>query len=115
MRAFPFLGCGVSAYKHKIGASLELAGRLTLGGQALDMSGWAARSQLRGPMVIELDCAWLDEASGLLSVRAAPGAQGNWRPGRYGMDVELTSPAGDVLISSSALVLMQLPITGALS
>lgn len=115
MRAFPFLGCGVGAYKHKIGASLELVGRVMLGGQAQDMSGWAPRCWCRGPMVIELDCAWLDEATGLLSVRAAPGAQAGWRPGRYGIDVELTSPASDVLISTSALVLMQLPITGALS
>ncbi|WP_418647258.1 hypothetical protein ACNQFN_18860 [Thauera butanivorans] len=101
----------MSGYEHKIGATLDLVGRLTLAGQAQDMSGWTARCQMRGPAVIELDCIWLDAADGLLAVRAVPAAQTDWRPGRYGIDVELTSPSGEVLISSSEQLVLLTPIT----
>ncbi|ENO92731.1 hypothetical protein C662_10271 [Thauera sp. 28] len=102
----------VSAYEHKIGATLDLVGQLTLNGQAQDMAGWSARSQMRGPAgEIDLECVWLDAGAGVLAVRAAPDAQGDWRPGRYGIDVRLESPSGEVLISSADQVQLVAPVT----
>lgn len=102
----------MSAYEHKIGATLDLVGQLTLGGQAQDMTGWTARSQIRGPGgAFELVCVWLDAGAGVLAVRAAPSAQVGWPPGRYGIDVRLESPGGEVLISSADQLVLVAPIT----
>lgn len=102
----------MSAYEHKIGATLDLVGQLRLDGQAQDMTGWSARSQMRGPAgAVELECVWVDAAGGVLAVRAAPEAQDDWRPGRYGIDVRLESPSGEVLISSADQIQLVAPVT----
>jgi hypothetical protein len=92
----------VSTYVHKIGATLDLVGALALDGQPQNMTGWLARSHLRGPAgVIELNCSWLDAAAGVLSIGALATEQAAWAPGRYAVDVRLEAPDGTVLISNS--------------
>lgn len=102
-----------AAYEHKIGATLYLAGQLTLAGQPQDMSGWSVRSQMRGPGgVIELACEWLDATVGQLAISAPPASQAAWLPGRYAIDVRLQDLAsGDVLISSTREVALVRPET----
>ncbi|MFN3985739.1 MAG: hypothetical protein ACK4KV_09615 [Rhodocyclaceae bacterium] len=102
----------MSVYEHKIGATLDLAGQLTLDGQSQDMSGWTARSTMRGPHgAIDLDCEWLDASVGALALRKAPADQVTWQPGRYSVDVRLESPTGEQLISSSAQIVLARPVT----
>ncbi|HRQ57663.1 MAG TPA: hypothetical protein PLN31_09600 [Azoarcus taiwanensis] len=102
----------MAAYEHKIGATLDLVGQLTLDGQVQDMSGWSARCTMRGPAgAIALDCAWADASTGVLAIGATPVEQEEWQPGRYSTDVRLESPAGVVLISSSAQIVLLRPET----
>lgn len=102
----------MSIYEHKIGATLDLVGQLTLDGQVQDMSGWEARCTMRGPAgAIALDCAWVDASIGVLGIGAPPAEQGEWLPGRYSTDVRLESAGGVVLISSSAQIVLQRPET----
>jgi hypothetical protein len=89
-------------YRHKIGATLRLAGQLTLAGQAQDMTGWTVAAHMRGPAgEIPLAATWLDAAAGQLELFADAADQAGWTPGRYAVDVRLTSPTGEVLISDS--------------
>lgn len=102
----------MSTFVHKIGATLYLVGELRLNGQVQDMTGWAVRSQMRGPAgVVDLVCEWLDPAAGALSVGAPAADQAGWRAGRYAIDVRLTSPAGVVLISASRDVQLVAAVT----
>lgn len=102
----------MSVYEHKIGATFDLVGQLTLDGQVQDMNGWDARCSMRGPAgAIELDCTWVDATTGVLAIGAVPAAQAEWQPGRYSTDVRLESPAGEVLISSSAQIVLERSVT----
>ncbi len=99
-------------YRHKIGATLRLAGRLTLAGRAQDMSDWAAAAVMRGPAgEIPLVAEWLDAADGQLQLYVAAADQAAWMPGRYAVDVRLTRPDGEVLISDSAEIELLRPTT----
>lgn len=99
-------------YTHKIGATLELAGHLTLDGAAQDMSGWSAAAQMRGPAgLVDLAVVWLNAGVGQLLLGAAASDQASWQPGRYAVDVRLTSPDGVVLISDSAQVVLVEAVT----
>lgn len=70
----------------------------------LDLTGWSVASQIRDTLdhvVATLDATWLDAAQSLLTV-AAPGSTADWQPGRVYIDVQLTSPAGDVVSTPRA-------------
>lgn len=102
------------AYRHKIGATLRLVGKLTLAGAAQDMTGWTAAAVMRGPVgEWPLAAEWQDAAGGVLQLYAAADDQEQWRPGRYAVDVRLTSQTGEVLISDSDEIELVRPVTPA--
>lgn len=99
---------------HKIGATLDLVGQLTLDGQVQDMSGWTASAHMRGPGgTYALTAVWTDAAVGALALSASPAGQlaAGWQPGRYAVDVRLESPSGQVLISSTAQIVLTEAVT----
>lgn len=99
-------------YRHRIGATLHLAGGITLCGQAQDFTGWTPASRMRGAAgEIVLTAAWLDVTKGLLEITATPAEQADWRPGRYATDLRLTGPDGKVLISEADEIHLLQPIT----
>lgn len=101
-------------YTHKIGASLHLLGQLTLSGQAQDMTGWTVAAHMRGPGgTYALTAVWTDAAVGALALSASPAEQqsAGWQPGRYAVDVRLESPSGQVLISSTAQIVLTEAVT----
>ncbi len=98
--------------QHKIGASLDLVGQLTLGGQVQDMTGWTAAAHMRGPGgTYVLNAGFADAAAGAVQLTATPAQQIGWTPGRYVIDVRLESPAGQVLISSTAQIVLTEAVT----
>lgn len=97
---------------HKIGATLDLVGQLTLDGQVQDMTGWTAAAHMRGPGgTYVLNAGFADAAAGAVQLTATPAQQIGWTPGRYAIDVRLESPAGQVLISSTAQIELSAPVT----
>lgn len=100
------------SYTHKIGATFDLTGRLSLSGVAQDMSGWGVRAAMRsGARQIDLVCEWLNPAQGVLRLSTAADRQDGWQPGRYAIDVRLTRPDGVVLISSSGEIALTKAVT----
>jgi hypothetical protein len=98
--------------EHKRGDTFDLSGAVdvTLDGQSVeDLTGWTARSQLRTPvgtLVAELDVVWLDASKRLLRLRKSASATLTWVLGEVLIDIELTSPAGDVVSTPTASLIV---------
>jgi hypothetical protein len=98
--------------QHKRGDTFDLSGAIdvTLDGQAVqDLTGWTGRSQLRttaGKLVAELDFVWLDATKRLVRLRKSASATLTWELGEVLIDIELTSPAGDVVSTPTATLLV---------
>jgi hypothetical protein len=88
-------------YQHKRGDTLDLSGQVTVtdGGQPVtDLTGWTGRSELRRPdgmLIASLTFTWIDPMQRLVRLRATD--TGRWALGAAEMDLQFTSPSGDVI------------------
>lgn len=94
--------------RFKRGDTFILSGPITVtdGGEALtDLTGFTGRSQLRelkGPLIAELVFSWLDAEQCLCQLSASNTAA--WPVGLAEFDIELTSPAGQVMSTRTACI-----------
>ena len=90
-----------NCYKHKRGDTFDLSGPVQVedGGQAVhDFTGWSVACQLRrvsGALVADADAQWLNAQQGLMRVRCANTQA--WPLGLVDIDIQMTTPSGDVL------------------
>lgn len=88
-------------YQHKRGDTFDMSGPVQVtqdGADIADLSGWGIACQLRRPdgvLVATLQTMWVDAQARLMRVRATETAA--WPIGMVEMDVQLTSPTGDVV------------------
>lgn len=98
--------------QHKRGDTFDLSGAIdvTLDGQSVtDLTGWTGRSQLRTPvgkLVAELEFVWLDATKRLVRLRKAAADTLTWELGEVHIDIELTGPAGDVVSTPTASLIV---------
>lgn len=101
--------------KIKTGDTFDISGVLpvTVNGVAVtDFTGWTGRSQIRtktGKLVAQLVFTWLNTA-GFVRLHFAGTTQG-WPVGAALIDVELTTPAGDVISSLTSTITVEQDIT----
>jgi hypothetical protein len=73
-----------------------------------DLTGWTARAQVRqvaGPLVSDLGVDWVDRAARLVTLTCPAATTTAWPVARLNIDVELTSPDGQVRINSSTMTI----------
>lgn len=94
---------------HKRGDTFDYSDQLamTADGVALaDLTGMVGASQIRttdGALVAELSFSWLNAAQGLYRVRSV-GPTDGWPLGTGLHDVQLTTPAGDVISTATEII-----------
>lgn len=94
--------------EHKRGDTFDRSGQVDLsegGTPVIDMTGWTGRSQIRtsgGQLIAELDFSWLDASQRKMRLRKAD--TGTWPIGRAEIDIQFTSPAGDVVSTRTATI-----------
>lgn len=99
----------------KRGDTFDFSGQVSLtdsGVVVQDMTGWTGASQLRTSLdvkITDLTFAWLDAAQRLCRITGV--ATSEWPLGDLFMDVEFTSPAGDVVSTQTANIKMVKDIT----
>ena len=92
----------MAVLKHKRGDTFDYSGvaSATLDGEAVvDFTDWVGASQIRDiddAVVASLVFTWLDATAGLMRIKSSGDTNG-WRVGRSKIDVQFTSPAGDVV------------------
>lgn len=97
------------SHKHKRGDTFDLSGSVQVnydGAAVINFTNWTGRSQVRdgkGDLVAELVFSWLDQATGLVRVRS-DGATDAWPIGPVRMDIQLTSPDGNVVSTETAVI-----------
>jgi hypothetical protein len=88
-------------YKHKRGDTFSMSGTVsaTDGGVAVtDFTGWTGASQVRdenGDKVADLTFAWVDPTAKTMTLTYA--ATTSWPVGNVFLDIQLTTPAGDII------------------
>jgi hypothetical protein len=93
---------------HIRGDTFDFAGPLglTINGVATpDLTGWIGRSMVRaidGSLIDELDFTWVDATTSLARIRKALTA--TWPVGKARVDIQLTSPSGDVVSTKATLI-----------
>jgi hypothetical protein len=93
----------------KQGDAFRYVGQAKIGAVALDCTGWGIASQIRsetGLLLATLDAEWTEAGLGLYRLRA-PSETTGWQPGRYSLDIELTSPAGERASTPTVPVLVE--------
>lgn len=82
----------------KQGDSFVLEGAVTEANLAKDMTGWSVVSELRsrGALVCTLTFAWVNQTAGTYRLSALPAATRNWPVAVLDIDVQYTSPSGQV-------------------
>ncbi|MDR0672740.1 MAG: hypothetical protein LBF93_03555 [Zoogloeaceae bacterium] len=99
---------------HKIGATLDWAGPVEIGGERPDISAWTASAAIAGngfTANLAATLVWTGEAT-ILRLFARPDEQGGWKEGRVWIDARLTAPDGTTLITPKAMFLLERPVTG---
>lgn len=90
-----------NTFQHKRGDTFDLSGPVQVtdsGAEVSDFTGWGIACQLRRPdgvLVATLQASWLNPIARLMRVRATNTAA--WPLGMVEMDVQLTTPTGDVV------------------
>lgn len=95
--------------QHKRGDTFDRSGPVTVtenGAPLPDLTGWTARCQIRtadGRLIAEPVFTWLDAVAGLCRVHVpnAPGTAA-WPIGPALLDIQFTSPGGDVVSTQTA-------------
>lgn len=78
------------------------------GAAVADLTGWSARSQIRqasGALVSDLNVDWVDRAQRLVTLTCPATVTTAWPVARLNIDIELTSPDGQVRINSSTMII----------
>jgi hypothetical protein len=94
--------------EHKQGDTFDLSGTIDvtlLDQPVLDLTGWTGRSQIRTPkgeLVAELVFTWLDASQRLVRLSKPATQTLTWTLGNVLIDIELTSPTGDVVSTPTA-------------
>ena len=94
--------------QHKRGDTFDVSGQIDVtlqGSPVLDLTGWTGASQIRttsGALIADLTFSWLNPAQRLMRLRATNSS--GWMLGTHEIDVQLTSPAGDVVSTSTATI-----------
>ena len=92
-------------YKHKRGDTFSLSGTVsaTDGGVAVtDFTGWTGASQLRdesGAKIADLTFAWVDATAATASLVHT--STTTWPVGPAWFDIQMTTPAGDIISTES--------------
>lgn len=90
--------------RHKRGDTFDWSGQLTTEG-ALSFVGWQIKSQARAPggaVLCQFEATWLSPADRTFRLRKT-GTEG-WQLGEYKVDIQLTTPEGDI-VSTPTFVL----------
>lgn len=101
---------------HKRGDTFDYADRLAMtvdGVAVVDFSGMTGTSEIRdrsGRLVAALAFTWLDAAQGLYRVRST-GPTDAWPVGVLLHDVQLTTPAGDVVSTATEAIELVADVT----
>jgi hypothetical protein len=94
---------------HKRGDTFRRSGALTVtdyGTTVTDMTGWTGRSHIRdgaGNLIASLTFSWLDASQRLCELHAPAGTTG-WPVGRASLDIELTTPAGEIVSTATQFI-----------
>lgn len=94
---------------HTRGDTFDRYGPVTVtqeGSELPDLTGWTGRCQIRtmaGSLIAEPVFTWLDASAGLCRIHV-PNSIGtsDWPIGLAMMDIEFTSPAGDIVSTGVA-------------
>lgn len=90
------------------GDSFEFSGPVTLlqnGVALLDMTGWAAASQMRlddGTLVADMNVTWLSTAPPIINLECPASETQLWPTGPARIDIQFTSPTGKVVSTRAA-------------
>lgn len=102
---------------HKQGDSFNYSGPILIeqsdAGLTTDFSGWGGIAQIKrddGTLVTSLLFDWISAADGILQIRD-DGDTSNWPIGRVLLDIELTTPNGDVVSTDTVVVLIEKDIS----
>lgn len=93
--------CPTTNPTHKRGDTFDRSGQITInvdGVHVPDLTGWAGAAQVRtrsGALIAAITFTWLDATQSLARIRAADTT--GWPVGPAEIDIQLTSPAGDVV------------------
>lgn len=91
--------------QHKRGDTWDFSGPLLdAAGEPWNLTGWAVASQLRTPagaLIQGFTCTVLDAPNGVIRVQASATDTAAWPIGRALTDVQLTSPDGAVVSTTT--------------
>ncbi|MDP2262683.1 MAG: hypothetical protein Q8K24_05940 [Hydrogenophaga sp.] len=94
--------------EHKRGDTFSHAGEITVadaGTPVLDLTGWQGRSQVRSQLndalIADLEFTWLDATQRLCALRCQDTS--TWPLGEAEIDIQLTSPDGDVVSTGTTV------------
>jgi hypothetical protein len=92
----------MSSITHKRGDTFDHSGQFTSSGSepVSSLAGWEIRSQARslnGDLVSDFEASWIDASQRSFRLRAPDTS--SWPIGSIKVDIQLTSPGGDVVSS----------------
>ncbi|WP_342049866.1 MULTISPECIES: hypothetical protein [unclassified Cupriavidus] len=92
----------------KRGQTFAYAGQVRNNGQTMDFTGWSISSQLRTAkssyLVEDLSAAFVDAATGAVSLSATAAQTSLWPLQPLVLDIRLQDPAGQVVISETVTI-----------
>lgn len=103
-------------YEHIRGDTFDLSGEVTVtvnGVRQLDLTGWVPQSQIRDTLnnlVATLDATWLDAAQSLIRL-TAPESTAAWPTCRAAIDIQFTSPGGEIVSTRRAEIQIKADVT----
>ena len=93
---------------HKRGDTFDFSGQaqiLDASGNTVDLTGWSIASAIKTvgrTTVTNLNAVWLDDSAGLLRIYATDTS--GWALGAAILDVQFTSPSGDIVSTKTVTI-----------
>lgn len=103
-------------HNHIRGDTFDLSGEVTVtvnGARQLDLTGWIPQSQIRDTLdnvVATLNVTWLDAAQSLIRLTSLESTAA-WPVGRVAIDIQLTSPEGEIVSTRRAEIQIEADVT----
>ena len=94
--------------QHKRGDTFDVSGQIDVtasGAAVTNLTGWTGASQIRssgGVLIADLTFSWINAAQRTMRLRATDTA--DWMLGKHEIDIQLTSPSGDIVSTSTAQI-----------
>lgn len=99
----------------KRGQSFAYAGQVLNDGVVMDFTGWTIAAQLRTSfrreLVQGLTAAFVNPATGIVSLTATAEQTSAWPLQLLMLDIRLQSPAGQVVLSDTVMINVAEPVT----